>query len=294
MLSRLRYVCSRNRLMALVPRSIKYTLLADLIESVITRTRFLDGGDEPPRLIEYVGGGFLPIGNHLVQLMMARAGLADGMAVLEIGCGIGRVAVALNKRTPNISYLGFDVVNYGILWCRKRFSRFPKFRFEHADVFNSFFNPRGSKSASEYRFPSADCSVDFACATSVFTHMPAAEVAHYLRELGRCLKYGGKAYFTAFVLDEESRRQVASGAALFSFRHLYQETYIEKRDEPDLAVAYDRLKLEAMVADAGLEVVAYYPGRWRGLEYEDGQDAYVVQKSTRQVQADQSRLTAYS
>ncbi len=49
-------------------------------------------------------------------------------------------------------------------------------------------------------------------------------------------------------------------------------------DEPDLAVAYDRSAFEAMVVDAGLEVVAFYPGNWRKLPYEDFQDAYVLAK----------------
>src|SRR5216117_3471164 len=54
--------------------------------------------------------------------------------------------------------------------------------------------------------------------------------------------------------------------------------YVETPDEPDLAVAYDGSAFEAMVVRSGLEVVAFYPGNWRKLPYEDFQDAYVLAK----------------
>jgi len=278
-MSKLRYAPGlKGKLKALVPRRVKYTLLADLIELVLARTHLLDGGDEPPSFMDYSGGGFVPIGNHLVQLMTARAGLSDGMVVVDIGCGIGRMAVAMSKQLRNISYVGFDVVNYGILWCRKRFAALSGYRFVHANIFNTFYNPRGSEAGSSYRFPASDSTADFVCATSVFTHMPAAEVAHYLREASRCMKRGGKAYFTAFILDQESRGQIEANLTLLTFRHEHQGACVETPDEPDLAVAYDRSVFEAIVVRSGLEVVAFYPGNWRKLPYEDYQDAYVLAK----------------
>ena len=279
-MSKLRYASGlKGKLKALVPRRVKYTLLADCIELVLARTHFLDGADEPPSFMDYSGGGFVPIGNHLVQLMMARAGLADGMVVVDIGCGIGRMAVAMSKRLREIRYVGFDVVKYGILWCRKRFSALPGYRFVHANIFNTFYNPRGSEAGSSYRFPVSDSTADFVCATSVFTHMPASEVTHYLRETSRCMKRGAKAYFTAFILDQESRGQIEANLTLLTFRRERQGAYVETPDEPDLAVAYDGSAFEAMVVRSGLEVVAFYPGNWRKLPYEDFQDAYVLAKS---------------
>jgi len=278
-MSKLRYASGlKGKLKALVPRRIKYTLLADFIELVLARTHFLDGADEPPSFMDYSGGGFVPIGNHLVQLMRTRAGLADGMVVVDIGCGIGRMAVAMSKRLREIRYVGFDVVNYGILWCRKRFSALPGYRFVHANIFNTFYNPRGSEAGSSYRFPVSDSAADFVCATSVFTHMPASEVTHYLRETSRCMKRGAKAYFTAFILDQESRGQIEANRTLLTFLHGHQGAYVETPDEPDLAVASDRPAFEAMVVRSGLEVVAFYPGNWRKLPYEDFQDAYVLTK----------------
>lgn len=275
--NRFKYVTGwKKKLKALVPRRLKYTLLADVIEVLLARTRILDGGDEPPRFIEFGGGGFVPIGNALVGLMAARAGLTDGMTVVDIGSGIGRNAVALSKRFGNLDYIGFDVVRYGVGWCGKRFAGLPRYRFIHADIFNSFYNPRGSESALAYRFPVADRAADFVFATSVFTHMPSSEVAHYLRESARCMKPGATAYFTCFMLDAESRRQIDTGLTLFRFSHPRDGAFVESLREPDLAVAFERPAFEAMAREAGLEVVAFHPGSWRSLPCEDLQDAYVL------------------
>jgi hypothetical protein len=119
-------------------------------------------------------------------------------------------------------------------------------------------------------------------ATSVFTHMPRVEVAHYLRETTRCLKPGGTAYFTCFIVDAESRRQIEAGVPLFGFRYSRDGSFIESLEEPDLAVAYEKADFEAMAAEASLEVVAFYPGSWRGIGYQDFQDAYVL-RNTREI-----------
>jgi len=266
----------KKRLKARIPRRLKYTVLSDVIEFLIAHTPILDGNGEPPAFIEFGGGGFIPVGNHLVELMATRADLADGMTVVDIGSGIGRNAVALSKRFGSISYVGFDVVRFGVRWCQKHFATMPNFRFQHANIFNSFYNPRGCERAETYQFPVPTHSADFIFATSVFTHMPRAEVTHYLSETARCLKAGGRAYFTCFILDAESRKQIEAGVSFFGFRCARDGSLVESLEEPDLAVAYERQMFEGMAVRAGLEVVAFYPGSWRGIGYEDFQDAYVL------------------
>ena len=92
------------------------------------------------------------------------------------------------------------------------------------------------------------------------------------------MKPGAAAYFTCFILDAEARRQIESGQTLFRFLHPRDGWHVESLSEPDLAVGFDRPVFEAMTRDAGLEVEAFYPGNWRGLPYEDFQDAYVLRR----------------
>ncbi|HSD60329.1 MAG TPA: hypothetical protein VLC55_05685, partial [Burkholderiales bacterium] len=84
------------------------------------------------------------------------------------------------------------------------------------------------------------------------------------------------AYFTCFILDAESRRQIDSRQTLFRFSHRRDGCYVESLREPDLAVAFERPVFEAMAQEAGLDVAAFHPGNWRGLPYEDLQDACVL------------------
>ena len=276
-ISSLRYAEGwKKKVKALIPRHWKYTIVADLIDATLRHTSLLDGGDEPPAFIEFGGGGFVPIGDKLVDLMITRAGLKNGMAVIDVGSGIGRSAVAISKRLTAVRYLGFDIVRYGVTWCRKRFARAPGFAFLHADIFNSFYNPRGKESALMFRFPAQDASADFVFATSVFTHMQRRDVEHYLMESARCMKPQATAYFTCFVMDEESRARIGQGATLFRFQNAAEGVFLESTEEPDLAVAFERSDFQAMAERAGLEVCGFYPGSWRGLDYPDYQDAYVL------------------
>ena len=63
--------------------------------------------------------------------------------MLEIGCGIGRMArVLVPVLRPPGSYDGFDVVDSGIAWCQERYRDTPApFRFVHADLRNSRLQP---------------------------------------------------------------------------------------------------------------------------------------------------------
>ena len=75
--------------------------------------------------------------------------------VLDIGCGIGRMAAPLATfLSPEGSYDGTDIVKDGIDWCNEKInSKYPNFRFWLDDIYNSRYNPNGLYKASEYEFP---------------------------------------------------------------------------------------------------------------------------------------------
>src|ERR687892_593067 len=90
---------------------------------------------------------------HFIEL----GGLQPDERVLDVGCGIGRMARPLaGYLSSEGSYDGFDVNRDGIAWCRRRYRRHANFRFEVADLFNARYNPRGAQRADEYRFPYDD------------------------------------------------------------------------------------------------------------------------------------------
>ena len=85
-------------------RYLKYAVVAPAIGLVVRRTSLLDGSrHEPPRAINFAGGGdFRQIGDNQVAILVARAGLSEHDRVLDIGCGIGRIAMALHRRFPHL------------------------------------------------------------------------------------------------------------------------------------------------------------------------------------------------
>lgn len=254
-------------------RRLKYTLVADVIDVVVKHTSFLDGDDGPPEAINFAGHkSFNEVGDLTVSLMRAHADLGEGDRVLDIGCAIARNALALQRAFgSDVSYDGFDIVPYGISWSRKRFRDLPgRYDFHYADVWNSFYNPRGRARAEDFEFPFADDVFDISVSTSVYTHMRKKAVAQYLAETARVTRPGGRAYFTVF-----GRDGVGEGAT-YSFAHSGEGDWIEDITEPEMAVAQDMEWLRAHLMELGATKIDIYPGYWRGGEGLDFQDIVVA------------------
>src|SRR5689334_15882468 len=137
----------------------------DLIETLLGRR----GPLIPPRRMMNVGSNqftrsdFLAIGEELFDYLVRVGGLKPDDKVLDVGCGLGRMAILLTRYLSNQgSYDGFDIQEEGIEWCSERITpRFPNFHFKHADLHNAFYNPKGTYQPHEYRFPYPDASFSF-------------------------------------------------------------------------------------------------------------------------------------
>lgn len=128
----------------------------------------------PPRkMIHNIGGSFADVGNTFLRYFIELGGLQPSDKVLDVGCGVGRMAVPLTRYLANPgSYEGFDIDAKEIEWCTRHItSRYPNFRFRTADIQSRRYNPKGAYTAAEYKFPFPDGSFDFLFMTSVFTHI---------------------------------------------------------------------------------------------------------------------------
>jgi SAM-dependent methyltransferase len=138
------------------------------------------------------------------------------------------------------SYEAFDIYGDGVAWCRHEITtRHPNFRFHHADLFSSRYNQHAAEPADRYRFPWDDASFDFGFLTSVFTHLLPADLEHYMAELGRVIRPGGRSFITWFLLNEESRRLLAAGKGDLSVTAVDEVHAVHSTDVPEWAVAYD-------------------------------------------------------
>jgi SAM-dependent methyltransferase len=235
----------------------------------------------PPRYLNYAdSGGYAEVGPEFLGYYKDLCALQPHHRVLDVGCGIGRMAVPLTGYLVDGSYEGLDIVPSGIRWCREHISRrYPQFRFQLADIYNKQYNPRGHCQPREYRFPFSEGEFDLVFLISVFTHMLTADVEHYLSETSRVLRPGAKCLFTFFLLDGEARERVAAGTAAIPFDHQLPGCWTSDPVTPETAVAYDALAIAPLLERHALTHAGTHFGSWSGRsDYLSYQDIVIARK----------------
>jgi ubiquinone/menaquinone biosynthesis C-methylase UbiE len=217
----------------------------------------------PPMRLRFVGAGdFRAVGEELKELLV-HVGLKRGDRVLDIGSGVGRVAIPLTRYLASGgTYDGFDIVRRGIAWCTRHITpSHPNFRFHHVNVRSSEYRERGV-AASGFRFPFDDASFDFAFATSVFTHLVLAETRQYLRESARVLAPGGQLAATFFLLNDHSRGVLPLIDQPYRFPFDRHPMRLADDANPAVGVAIDETTLLGVIREAGFCSSEIHYGQW--------------------------------
>jgi SAM-dependent methyltransferase len=230
--------------------------------------------------VDSVGGGAYG-GLEFLAYFVSLGGLGPEHDVLDIGCGVGRMAHPLAYFLDQKSrYFGFDIIERGIQWAKDKITaRFPNFEFQRLDIHNQLYNPTGTLPALELEFPVETASFDFAFLTSVFTHLQGPEVRHYLDEIARVLRKSGRCLLTCFLIDTESRSLMEAGVSNHEFEHPGDDCYVERPEAPEAAVGFEDQLILGWLSERGLSLMSRYNGTWcgrRGLSY---QDILVLQKT---------------
>jgi SAM-dependent methyltransferase len=207
----------------------------------------------PRRLFGGEPGDFERIGAEFLGYFKELGGLSPDHDVMDIGCGVGQMAVPLTGfLNEDKHYEGFDVGRAEVEWCQAEITpRFPNFVFQVGGV-------------REYRFPYYDGSFDFAFATSVFTRMLAPDVEHHLAQAHRVMKPGARLFTTWFLLNLESRARIADADSHFTFRVPVGEAYAEDEDDIEAVVAYEEKHVLETFERAGFTVGEKRYGEWSG------------------------------
>ena len=247
----------------------------DWLARSVRQNRFLP---EPDPNSVFVGDGdYRAIGAEYLGHLVRIGGVLPRHRVLDIGSGIGRLALPLTQYLgAGATYLGLDPAREGIEWSQRNITpAYPNFRFRHLDIAHEIYNPDGLLRGDSLILPVGNASIDFAFMVSVVTHLPPRQVEVYMREVARVLAPGGRFMVTSFIMDEAAKG--AKGPYEFERTAAGPDWYVDT-SAPYGAVAFDDGWLEASLAAAGLRVEQRSLGHWRGAKSTHFQDIVVATK----------------
>lgn len=237
----------------------------DRLVDYIRANRFLP---IPPSEKNFVGDGdFLAVGTEFLKWFVRLGELAPDERVLDIGCGIGRMALPLTQYLQSGTYDGVDVAAEGVAWCAERITpHYGNFHFQQLDLAHPLYNPAGARRTEDVRLPFTDGAFDFIFLTSVVTHLTAAETRAYAREIKRLLAPGGRCFMTAFMLNGPARQGLTEGRGMLPFNAASPEPEIYAyADNPTAAVAFNEDFLLSIFLESGLRRTRRpIYGRWSG------------------------------
>ncbi|WP_298952317.1 class I SAM-dependent methyltransferase [uncultured Methylobacterium sp.] len=150
-----------------------------------------------------VGGGYEHVG-RVETAILRHYGLADGMALLDFGCGSGRLAHAVSQQL-SLDYVGIDVVPDLLAYARTRTPAHYRYIVNH-----------------ELTLPLPDASRDMVAAFSVLTHLNHVESYLYLEEMRRVLRPGGTAVVSFIEFGNEAHWRI------------FEETVTARRHKVDV------------------------------------------------------------
>jgi SAM-dependent methyltransferase len=190
----------------------------------------------------------LAVGGHwdavaaVEEGVLRAAGLTDDSALVDVGCGSGRLAARLAARGFAGRYLGLDVVPVLVEHAR---TLAPDFDFAVTDGLT---------------IPAGDAEMDLACFFSVFTHLPFEACFRLLLEARRVVRPGGRVVvsFLELALDEHWPIFQASTDTIAVARHHNQFVH---RD--DLATLGRRAGLAPIRVQGGYDHVVEIEGTHR-------------------------------
>jgi len=226
------------------------------------------------------------------MLLRIYGGITSTSAVMEIGCGLGRIAFPLRHiLSSQGSYDGFDIYLNKITFLEETFQQsYPNFRFIWAGIHHPLYNPEGSVPITDYFFPYQGNSFDIVYATSIFTRLLPDATEHLFCQSAQALKQGGRCLFSFFLLDHYQPgipRPAGFERDDFNFDHSYGDYgdhfAIVDPDNPERMTAYRLPLIEALAAKAGLALVqASVPGLWSGSisAWVSAHDLIILEKAT--------------
>ncbi len=275
---------TRRKLFYKLPPSLRFAVrrLYYLPTDILWRLQNPDKLKPPVGLIYTGAGNFLALGNKIL-LLMQKFGLQPSHNFIDVGSGIGRVALPLTTfLNKDAQYHGFDVIQLGVNWCQKNIhKKYNNFSFLYTPIYNDLYRNDGTK-AEEFIFPYQANYFNYGIANSLFTHMMPNEVAHYYNELYKVMAIGGKFYATFFLVSASNKEKYTSNP---NFQFLIDKGDFKLMDEKVTSanIAFDEDYLFNKIIDPlKFKIIYKQYGYWHNealaATCDEYQDIVVVEK----------------
>ena len=247
---------------------------------------------------------------------------SSGNNIADIGCGTGLLAIAsLPFVTLGGHYTGIDVGEEEIRFAKQHYPN-ESFSFVHSSDHNEAYTSKdgfvswsnapsavggrptsnspnppkapvatddpGATEAVERRWHPWSLeneSIDLVTALSVWTHFNEDDALHYVREVGRVLRPGGRAIITLFLLDETFDRRIkesskALGDLAFTVECCASGNWLtpEWTRVSEDVIGMRPAGLDMLLESSGLKLRDCFPGSWKQPSGVYFQDVTVLEK----------------
>jgi SAM-dependent methyltransferase len=247
-----------------------FKIVGDAIASALARP-FPELRELPPNhLCIRIGCGNRIFNNHVMFLkassdcwltFLSREYCTSTSDVVELGCGCGRIARALKEPWFEGTYVGVDIDDEMLEYCRDNFpsERFKFVRSPHKSTTYSPTTPHDDRLTIGHDLLIAEPnSKSFVYAFTLYTHLLEEEVTDYIQETYRILRPEGIMYLNFLCIEH-----VELGGR-WTFRHRRGNAYVENVRYPEAAVAYHEAFMTGLATNCGFREVTLTPPRGAG------------------------------
>jgi SAM-dependent methyltransferase len=207
-----------------------------------------DAGDPKASIGE---GDFESVGRAELAVLKSEGLRPDG-ALLDFGCGVGRLALQAIPYLASGRYVGLDIsptmIRGARELARERLPAVPASRYR--------FEVNEGEEVSRF-----GDGFDMVCAYSVFTHMESEDTYRYTVALAKALRPGGKLVCSVLPLETDLARQVFLREAALPPAERWQRVR-------NVATSYEMM--ERIATMAGLQSFRWYRGDEIGIRLDDG------------------------
>jgi SAM-dependent methyltransferase len=211
-------------------------------------------------------------------LKLAPNPKGEDFALLDYGCGLGRIAYAFTSYFRKTgSYYGYEIHPTALAFLKKAYEGYPNARFmgEPIQVSESYVEvAQGAPRSAGDRIKSEDVrvsrvldkKVDVQWSCSVFTHMYEQPIINVLRDFNTLLKPGGICVNTWLVVDEFAQSALDCGLADRKLPFEIDGFLTYSKENPLLCSAYRIRDVRRIYEAAGQKIVEILWGSWSGRQ----------------------------